>query len=430
MHGPYPIGGAQWWLRDGADLAATRRGIERAQAALASGALVDRKNGRRKGLFALRLEGPTGSEATAPADHLLKRNAYAGLSRLRRRFLGSKARIELQRAEQAAERSIPTPIPLAAGEVHRHGVLDHCLLLMPILDGATDLRVLWEQDHLTPSERRELARTLGHFTRSFLESGLFQDDFAPNNLLIRLGTPSELWVIDFERVVLREQVSPGDRARMLAKLQREMVGRTRSDELRFLQGFSHNDRSRWLRRVSEEAPGLLAKDLAHLERTLRRPGRRFRPVRDGSFGGWMHREAPLSLLRRIRDATNDPHERHDLPPLPASLARRTFATAILLGRRGLGPQPLALWTSRDRACLVYDPASVAHGLPDASASRALLRRLLALAELETNPRPAELGLATSHSGRPMAAWMAPERLLITGAATPPERLHAILQEFA
>ena len=428
MHGPYLIGSARWWLRDGADLATHRRGIERVQAALSSGVLVDRKSGRRKGLFDLRLEGPAGSEAAAPADHLLKRNAYAGLARLRRRLRGSKARLELQRAEDAAGRGVPTPIPLAAGELIRNGLLDHCLLLMPIVPGATDLRAVWEGGRLAPAERRDLIQTFGRFTRDFLESGLFQDDFAPNNVLIRRGTPPELWVIDFERAELRANVSPGDRARMLAKLQREMVGSTWCDELRFLHCFAGNDRDTWLRRVGNAAASLLARDLAHLERTLRRSGRRYAPVRDGLFRGWMRREVPLSLLQRSRDAADDPVERRDLPPLAPSAARRVFATAILLGRRGIGPRPDALWTSRDRACLLYDPATAAHGTPNTSARRALLRRLLALARLETSPQPGELGLATGPSGRVTAAWLAPERLLITGEATSPERLHAILEE--
>ncbi|MCP3983060.1 MAG: hypothetical protein GY723_01650 [bacterium] len=427
MHGPYRIQGAQWWLRDTADLEATRAQIERAQSALRSDNLVDRKSGRRKGLFDLCLAGSVGSEASLPADHLLKRNTYTGLARLRRGIRGSKARVELMRAEEAASRGIPTPIPLAAGEVVRAGLLDHCLLLMPILEGATDLRARWEGDPLAPAERRELAAAFGRFTQQLVEAGLFQDDFAPNNVLIRPGTPPQLWAIDFERAELRQKVSPSETARMLAKLQREMVGTNRGDEIRFLQSFAGRDASLWTRRVSAEAPKLLARDLAHLERTLRRTGRRFAPQRDGAFHGWVRKEVPLSALKRSRDASGSPDGRRELPPLPASTGRRIFATATLLARRGLGPRPDALWTSRDRTCLLYDPATCTPGSPTSPAARALLRRLLGLARLEGGPRPGDLGLASRTTNRSIATWLAPERVQISGVASPREELLSALE---
>ncbi|MBW2242706.1 MAG: hypothetical protein JRH01_12040 [Deltaproteobacteria bacterium] len=428
MHGPYPIGGARWWLREDADLETARPAVLQVQAALASGSLVDRKSGRRKSLFEVQLSGSAGSEAARPPDHLLKRNAYTGLARLRRSVSGSKARIELLRAEQAASRGIPTPIPLAAGEVARAGLLDHCLLLMPILEGVTDLRAHWEGHTLAAPERQELASTLGRFTRQFLEAGLFQDDFAPNNVLIRPGSPPELWVIDFERAVLQSNVSEADAARVLAKLQREMSGTSRSDEMRFLRSFAADDAVTWLQRVNAEAPRLLARDLAHLERTLRRPGRRFTPVRDAAFRGWLRKDVPLAQLTKSRDATAAPEERRDLPPLSASAARRLFATAILLGRRGLGPKPDGVWTSRDRSCLLYAPAARTAGTPGAPASRALLRRLLRLAEIAPPFRPEDLGLAVPLGGEAAAAWLAPERVLIRGVAASPEALRSALED--
>ncbi|MCP5055851.1 MAG: hypothetical protein GY937_03900 [bacterium] len=427
MHGPYPIGGARWWLRADAELETARPAVLRVQAALASGALVDRKNGRRKSLFEVQLSGSAGNEAATPPDHLLKRNAYTGMTRLRRSVSGSKARIELMRAEQAASRGIPTPIPLAAGEVARAGLLDHCLLLMPILEGATDLRAHWEGRSLPPRERHELASSLGRFTRQFLEAGLFQDDFAPNNVLIRPGSPPELWVIDFERAVLQDRVSAADATRMLAKLQREMSSTSRSDEIRFLRAFAGDERATWLQRVSTEAPWLLARDLAHLERTLRRPGRRFTPLRDAAFRGWLRKDVPLAQLAITRDAAATPDERRDLPPLSTSAARRVFATAILLARRGLGPRPDGVWASRDRACLLYTPAARSNGAPSPPAGRALLHRLLGLAEIELPFRPGDLGLAIGPTGGAAAAWMAPERVLVRGAAASQEEVRSALQ---
>ena len=57
MQGPHRIGGASWWLRDGARPEALRPALERLMAAFARGDLTNRKTGRRKALYGLRLEG-------------------------------------------------------------------------------------------------------------------------------------------------------------------------------------------------------------------------------------------------------------------------------------------------------------------------------------------------------------------------------------
>ncbi len=423
MHGPYRIGATRWWLRDGVDFDTARAALVGTQEALTSGALVDRKHGRRKGLFDLALGVGAGDDAP---DHLLKRNAYEGIARLRRSLRGSKARGELERAERAAARGIATPLPLAAGEVRWAGLLDHCLLLMPRLEGAVDLRVVWESRALAPTERRAVATAFGALSREAVEAGLFQDDFAPNNVLLRRGSPPELWMIDFERAELRDRVTAEERTRMLAKLQRELVGATRADRLRFLRAFDPDDPRGGWRRAEAEAPRLLQRDLAHLERTLRRPGRRFAPLRDGAFFGWQRRDVALADLRHPRDASAPLPGRRDLPPVSRAAGRRLFATAVLLARRGLGPRPLAWFGSPERSCLLSEPADVQAEAPESPAGRVLLRSLLALADLEGPVRPGDLGRMRGPHGEAAAVWQAPERLIVTGRSAPPERHREIL----
>ena len=105
-----------------------RRPARAALDALHSGAARNLKTGRRKQLYPLDLRG-----RGAP-DHLLKVNDYGRAAGLRRALRGSKARHELQMAEQVAARGIPTVVPLAAGERRSGGLLRTCYLLMPILE--------------------------------------------------------------------------------------------------------------------------------------------------------------------------------------------------------------------------------------------------------------------------------------------------------
>lgn len=404
MQGPHRIGGASWWLRDGARPEVVRPALERVMAAFARGDLIDRKTGRRKALYELRLEGPPGHEGEAPADHLLKHNRYLGAASLRRRLRGSKARTELARAERLQSRGLATPVPLAAGETLRAGRLEACWLLMPIEPGVRDLRGHWEGAPLPADERRGLAEALGHLSRQALAAGLFQDDFAPNNILIRPGVVPELLMIDFERAKVLRRVGRDRAVRMLAKLQREMVGASSADQLRFLEAFAGDEARRWWRELAAQAPKLLARDLAHLQRTLARPGRRFEPFLEGPRQGW----------RRRAPEPSDPIRR-ELSAGDAQRGREIFASAILLARRGLAPMPAAFWTEAGKAEIVWErPAGCAPGEAASSARRTLLRRLLALGELTGSHEEGQTLAAATRFGEPSALWVAPERLRITG----------------
>ena len=104
------LGGVSWWLGRGADPRSTRGLLCAALDSFRSGAAQNLKTGRRKQLYPLNLRG------SGSPDHLLKVNDYRGFAGLRRAVRGSKARHELEMAERVAERDIPTPLPLAAGE--------------------------------------------------------------------------------------------------------------------------------------------------------------------------------------------------------------------------------------------------------------------------------------------------------------------------
>ena len=274
--GDIELGGVCWRLGRGADPEATSRLLQTALEALHSGAARNLKTGRRKQLYPLDLRGG------GIPDHLLKVNDYEPAVGIRRMLRASKA-------EEVAERGIPTVVPLAAGEKRSGGRLRTCYLLIPVLEGVLDLRQLWLGEKLAPRERRALVTGFGALTRQIHDAGVFQDDFAPNNFLVRRGLRPELFMIDFERARFRTGNDETARRFMLAKIDRELAGAPVGDRMRFLWAYCDGDRAatrQWWHRVEDFAPKLARRDFARMTRKATRPGRRFRRLAHGGWQGY------------------------------------------------------------------------------------------------------------------------------------------------
>jgi len=358
---PFELAGVRWWPRPGLATGAVWPVIERAWAALEAGA-EDRKRGRRKGLHALDLAGE------GVPDHLLKVNRY-GRGRRRR----SKSRHELALAAALAARGLPAPVPLAAGERREGGHLVACYLLVEILPGVVDLREELALRPPSPARRRALAEALGTLARSLHDAGFHQDDFQPNNFLVRwptpAGAPPELFVVDFERARLRRRAVPDRlRHRALAKLDREIGRGPSSLRMRFLRAYAAGDdggaRTRW-HAIAAEAPALVRRDVGHLLRNATVPGRRFEELR---LARWRGLALPGCDTARIERAVA--HADRNLGPVALAPdasewglrlergglrhARRTLACALVLAARGLAPRPIALLWDRTSSILVLE----------------------------------------------------------------------------
>jgi 3-deoxy-D-manno-octulosonic acid kinase len=433
VRGPFRVAGVHWWLADDVDAEATRPRLARCVAAWREGALVDRKSGRRKALYGVRLAGPPGREAEGPADHLLKVTRYAGTERLRRRLRGTKARAELARAEAVAARGLPTPVPHAAGEWRTGPGVRACLLLVPLLPDVEDLRVRAQSPGLTPSARRCLAEAFGDLARRIADAGLFQDDFAPNNFLVSCSDPRALWLVDFERAHLRDAVPPGARRFMLAKLHREMPDASAADRLRFLRAYTADasEARRLWRDLEGEVRRLAARDLARMARTATHPGRRFTRLRTGVGRGYAYGDD--AEARRLAGAAGDPgteatpdHLVWRRAGLRPGEARALWVRQAWLAARGLAAPPRALLRHPDgRTTLVTRrpagdrPLDAAPAPERQAAVAVLLARTLALGELAAaGPAPGAIRLAPARSGVLRAFWVAPPDGLRPGA--PPE----------
>jgi hypothetical protein len=422
-----------WWLARGTDSEKVRVLLESALEALRSGAAQNLKTGRRKQLYPLDLH------RSGSPDHLLKVNDYGLAAGLRRGLRGSKARHELEMAEQVAARGIPTVIPSAAGEQRSGGRLRTCYLLAPILRDTLDLRRLWRGESLPTGERHALVTAFGILSRKIHDAGVFQDDFAPNNFLVRRGVAPQLFMIDFERAQLRTTNDEAARRFMLAKIDRELAGAPVGDRMRFLRAYSSGDGDearRWWRRVESFAPALAHRDFGRIGRNATRQGRRFRPLASGAWRGFARsdvEDAPLldalsgaqtTSGSPIRVEAMDEFWRVHYLGLRASAGRRIWVTAnFLWARGGLCPRPLGAWSRGDQTVLLLERRAGARQLdrcPDRTralaATRVLLHRILTLAEVREPLLPEAVLLEQGEGSALRASLVAPEGVHVMGSA--------------
>ncbi len=426
-------GGVRWRLRTGEDPEAVRPLLAAALAAVERGDARNVKTGRRKELYPLALRRP------APPDHLLKRNRYPLAVALRRVGRPSRSAHELALAEALAARGLPVPVPLAAGEMRSRGLLESCCLLLPVLDGATDVLDLVLRDALVPRARRTLAAALGRLARSAHDAGLFQDDFTPNNFLVRPEAPDAPLLIDFERARLRARVGRADRRWMLAKLQRGLPFAAATDRLRFLLAYTGGDRAEahaWWRELETFTATLAERDYDRLARLATRDGRRYRRVRrtQEGFSGFARRElAEAELAAFSALPAPSPSGAGDAPTaegahagalgpravrfytgMDRGAARGLWVAANFLASRSLAPRPLALLArGREARLLLGAPSPAAPGPPAREAAAGLLRLRARLAAQGVPVRavdPARVVWTREPSGRASAQVADPRGL--------------------
>ncbi|HME72868.1 MAG TPA: lipopolysaccharide kinase InaA family protein [Myxococcota bacterium] len=402
------VGGVRWRLREGLDAREVSPLLGAALEALASGAARSVKTGRRKALYLLFLR-----RGDAP-DFLLRCNRYPWHVALRRLGRPSRSAHELEMAERLHARGLPLPLPLAAGERRRGPLLKACYLLIPVVDGAADvLHLAWEGG-LPQAARCRLATALGALSRRAHDAGFFQDDFAPNNFLVRPEAPGEPMLIDFERAHLQRHVDAEARGRMLAKLDRALPLVSKTDRLRFLLAYTGHKREEariWWRRLEGVTHRLLLRDLKRLGRLTTRDGPRFLRVREGPWEGWAQHEVATSVVRALVADTPERAEEDATvvyQGVSAREARALWVMANLLARRALGAPALALLHRRGEARLLLEATAFTPTPEEAAAGIAhLRRRLAAWGDPPAHLAPTGVIWARDPRGRPMALLRGP-----------------------
>ncbi|HKC52729.1 MAG TPA: lipopolysaccharide kinase InaA family protein [Myxococcota bacterium] len=157
-----------------------------------------------------------------------------GAARWRYFLRPSKARRERAVASRIERLGVAVVRPVAVGEERRLGVLARSFAVSRDV-GARDLRALLETMRGGGSERRALLERFAVFARKLHDTGVDQDDFSPNNFLVRAD--GAFLLIDFERARVRRGPLGARAWTQLAKLHRRDLGISRSDRLRFLGAY-------------------------------------------------------------------------------------------------------------------------------------------------------------------------------------------------
>jgi lipopolysaccharide kinase (Kdo/WaaP) family protein len=228
----------RWWV-DGERTPRLEALLAEPERVLAGPGSVARESAGRKRFY--RLDGPG-----EPALYVKVFTLPPG-ARWRYFLRPSKARRERDVARKLAGLGLAVARPVAVGEVRRRGVLERSFAVSRDA-GARDLRAVLEGLRERGGERRELLLRFARFARRLHDLGVDQDDFSPNNFLVR--DDGEFILIDFERARLRRGPL-GDRGfTQLAKLHRRDFGVSRTDRLRFLSSYLGPDAGRAERRAA------------------------------------------------------------------------------------------------------------------------------------------------------------------------------------
>jgi hypothetical protein len=438
----FETAGIRWWLDPATDPVRARRAIAAALRELAAGA-ESVKRGRRKQFYRLDLGEGLG-------EFLLKQHHYDRSMGPLRRLRAAKSRRELAIASALQRRGIDTPVPIAAGEARDGSWLRSCYLLVPFIPESSDFEQLQARENDPRRERAERFTALGRLVRRLHDAGLRQDDMAPNNFLLRSGSPESPLPIDFERARMRRRIGTRTRSRMLAQLDGRLAGASASDRMRFLLAYSNADRRsarRWWRRLVRASATQAAREYARLLRNAGVEGRRVERVQWGGWSGWASRGAPELAL--ARNGTDGP-QAGAVPETLALLveadgplwrcsstgseraARRLWATAELLWTRRLGPRPVAILRRADdrlRLWLARDPtAQPLLEQRESHAARAaavvLIDRLLALGHVEPWLSPRKITLLPRFDGSLRAELNDPAAFRCTRSVVRGRRLRA------
>ncbi|MBV8879337.1 MAG: glycosyltransferase [Planctomycetaceae bacterium] len=261
--------------------------------------------------------------------------------RLKNLFLGSRAAHEAAMSREVHRLGIPQAPIVAIRETG-----DETWVAVEKLEGWAQL----QETILAAVDRRRLCRDYGRFARRLHESGIWQYDFNPTNILVKDG---EFRLIDFERMKIYPRAVPvSERLQSLAKMNR-VPAVSRTDRLRFLKGYLDSvkvEREDW-KTTAREIVRLHGMQTDHdLDRSERRcldENRDYGAFESGEWRGHYLKkraERPGGLtLEEAKALTNGAEAGYRWEP--AANAIEGWQTANRKAKEG-GPSPVAVLVKR------------------------------------------------------------------------------------
>jgi lipopolysaccharide kinase (Kdo/WaaP) family protein len=239
-----------------------------------------------------------------PALYVKQFSVAPGAARWRYFLRRSKARRERAVARRLARLGLDAAAPIAVGEERSGGLLVRSFAVSRDL-GARDLRAVLESLRERVLERRALLERFAAFARKLHDAGVDQDDFSPNNFLVRAD--GSFVLIDFERMRVRRRALGARRWTQLAKLHRRDFGVSRTDRLRFLRAYlaapasaARAERRAAWQRIWPEFRRIRRRDARRAEAAALREGRNL--VREGEVLVVRHRNGAKTLRLELSPA--------------------------------------------------------------------------------------------------------------------------------
>ena len=235
-----------------------------------TGAEQLRKQTTYKSIYTLRF--PSGDAGTLCV--VKKYTSGSFIKTAKEIFRPSKAFHEFQTAISISGKDIPTPAPLLVAELISYGRVSESLLITQFIADAYELKdfLMNRQGEVTPAQlmrkRRETVEAFGRLTAKIFNAGIYQDDYALNNFILKQGgVGTEIYFIDFERVEIKDRLSEQEKTKLLTKLNRVGCEVTIKDRLRFLRSYlkedtgANKDLKQYARELQRTTLAMLKRDL-------------------------------------------------------------------------------------------------------------------------------------------------------------------------
>lgn len=167
---------------------------------------------------------------------------------LKANLCGSKARREWRITTAAAERGLPTVVPVAFGERRRAGILrESYLLTVRLFNCVTLEEALFSPDGTLRAgapERRRLIAVLAALLRRMHDSGIYHRDLHPGNFLVESlpGGQGRIFLLDLHRASASPSLPLRHRIRSLAQFNMfASISLAAPERLRFFNAYFADD---------------------------------------------------------------------------------------------------------------------------------------------------------------------------------------------